>query len=499
MWARGLEVQWYGKIANHLQTWTANQWHKWVGTEWRNWAGNQAARPNERFKPHSEDELRQMVSAAAGAGKHMRVLGGGYSFSPLVPTDVVMLDLTGMDGCSVDTSNKTVTAGPGASIAQLHNALVQHDLCLPTAPVIPWITVGGALGTGAHGTGSAFGGLADLVVEARAVDASGTVRTVKGPRSQGLTEEGRALGCNLGVLGVVTDVTFEAVDLFNLEAKDDTRNYWFETTMLSRDGLRSLLKEAPYVSALWWPGTERCWVKKWKPTAANASTFEVQYFFEQLGIWLGAGAVSEIGEMLADHPKWTPIFTALLFDEIKHQEYVSPAPDVFHYLTQYPMVWDMSFAFDVDGYSDTGIDRVVRAWAAVATKLDEYRSRGLFPQNMAAHMRHIKSSSSLLSPSTGHNGSVALEIVTLQGEEDGVWSQFFADVEKAWLLDCQGRPHWGKVHGWGDGGGEPANQSRLKEIVDSYPANNRTAFRDVRQDWDPARLFRNRYTDALQL
>jgi L-gulonolactone oxidase len=380
----------------------------------------------------------------------------------------------------------------------VHRALVRKGLCLESAPVIPWVTVGGALATGVHGTGREFGTLADLVVQAQVVDASGTLHIVDGPKSTTLTDAGRALGCNLGALGVVTAVTLQAVDLFHLEAEDDTRNYWLASTMLSLGGLRALLRAAPYVSALWWPGTERCWVKKWTRTTAAPTTSNVQYFMEQLGIWLGANLVTEIGKVLARHPTWTPIFTSMVFDQIRHQTYVSPAPDVFHFITRYPKVWNMSFAFDLDGYSDAGVGGVVDAWKALVDILECYRGKDLFPQNMAAHMRHINTSASLLSPSTGHDGSVALEIATLQGQRDDVWPKFFAAVETAWLK-LGGRPHWGKLHGWGDAGGEPHNPSRLREILDLYPSSNLTAFRAVRQDWDPDHLFQNPYTEALQL
>jgi L-gulonolactone oxidase len=468
-----------------------------TGYDWRNWAGNQLATPAAWKRPNSERAVVDTITKVP-RGEKVRVLGSGYSFSPLVPTGDIMLDVTRMNGCSVDTATKTITAGPGTIIAKLQYTLKDKKLCLETAPVIPWVTVGGALGTGVHGTGSSHHTLADLVVQARVVDASGTVHVVKGPKSSGLTDEGRALGCNLGALGVVTDVTLQAVDLFNLEAKDDTRNYWLETTMLSVNGLRSLLQEAPYVSALWWPTTERCWVKKWKRTTAPRSTFGAQYFLDQLGVWLGAGIVTDIGKALAKHPAWTPMFAAMVFDQIKHQEYVAPAPEVFHFITKYPMVWNMSYAFDIEGYSDAGVGRAVDAWRALIEILEHYRTKGLFPQNMATHMRHIRSSNSLLSPSTGHAGSVALEIVTLQGQDDRLWSEFFACVESAWL-GLRGRPHWGKLHGWGDAGGRPHNPSRLQTILGLYPPSNVTAFRNVRQAWDPDRMFENRYTAALQL
>jgi L-gulonolactone oxidase len=460
---------------------------------WRNWARNQEAKPDGWPKPKSESEVSQEI-ARVPSGKHVRVLGRGYSFSPLVPTDDVLLDMTKMIDCQVDKTGKTVTAGPGTTIARLHRKLVRNGLCLPTAPVIPWITVGGAFGTGVHGTGRSQGSLADLVVQAQVVDASGKVHVV-----DGRSNEWRALGCNLGALGVITSVTFQAVELFNLKAKDDTQNYWLETTMLSRDELRRLLTEPEYVAALWWPGTERCWVKKWNRTNEEPTTSDVQYFLDQLGVRLGAGFVTRIGKLLCAHPTWTPIFTSLTFDAIEHQEHVSPAPDVFHFLTQYPMVWNMSYAFDVEGYADVGIDRVVNAWKALVAILEEHRRKGEFPQNMAVHMRHIQSSGSLLSPSTGHDGSVMLEIVTLQGGDScRGWKGFFGEVEDAWLA-LGGRPHWGKVHGWGNAGGQPQNPNRLPEILASYPPANVAVFRALRQAWDPTGKFQNLYTTELGL
>jgi L-gulono-1,4-lactone dehydrogenase len=468
------------------------------GRKWSNWAGNQHAAPADWEKPKSEHDVVDAILEAGRARKKVRVLGKGYSFSPLVPTEDEIIDATRMDDCSVDPGNKTVTAGPGAQIDDLQRALGKKNLCLETAPVIPWVTVGGVLGTGVHGTGKGHGTLADLVVQARVIDASGTPHVVPGPQSGGISDEWRALGCNLGALGVVTEVTFKAVDLFNLEAKDDTQNYWLQDTMLSIAGLRSLLQEAPYVSALWWPTTERCWVKKWKRTDAAPTHGQAQYFLDQLGVWLGAGPVTKIGKALAKHPEWTPIFAAMVFDQIKHQEYAAPAPEVFHYITKYPMVWDMSYAFDLDGYSDKGIGRAVDAWKALVDILEHYRNDGIFPQNMAVHMRHIRSSNSFLSPSTGHDGSLALEVVTLQGQDYRLWSKFFATVECEWLKLC-GRPHWGKLHGWGTAGGEPHDSDRLTTILGKYPAANLTAFSQVRQAWDPQRMFENRYTAALKL
>jgi len=148
------------------------------GHTWQNWAKNQEATPHHWHRPNSEHDVTKVITEARDANEKVRVLGKGYSFSPLVPTDDHIVDVTHMNTCSVDVAQKTVTAGPGTTIDELERALQRKKLCLETAPVIPWVTLGGALGTGVHGTGSAHGTLADLVVEARVVDANSKVHGI---------------------------------------------------------------------------------------------------------------------------------------------------------------------------------------------------------------------------------------------------------------------------------------------------------------------------------
>ena len=51
---------------------------------WRNWSGSVQSRPREIVKPASVEELARLVAAYGREGRHVRVVGSGHSFTPLV-------------------------------------------------------------------------------------------------------------------------------------------------------------------------------------------------------------------------------------------------------------------------------------------------------------------------------------------------------------------------------------------------------------------------------
>ena len=61
---------------------------------WRNWVRNQSCEPARTASPQSEDEVCELVAAAARDGLGVRVAAAGHSFTPVVVTDGLLLDLT---------------------------------------------------------------------------------------------------------------------------------------------------------------------------------------------------------------------------------------------------------------------------------------------------------------------------------------------------------------------------------------------------------------------
>ena len=61
---------------------------------WTNWAGNQTCLPDSIEQPATEAELVALVEQAATRGGKVRVAGSGHSFTPLVVTDDVLIELS---------------------------------------------------------------------------------------------------------------------------------------------------------------------------------------------------------------------------------------------------------------------------------------------------------------------------------------------------------------------------------------------------------------------
>src|ERR1700743_1910085 len=65
---------------------------------WTNWAGNQSFTPARFAAPASAEEVAELVAEAAAAGMGVRVAGAGHSFTPVVETGGLLLDLSNLSG-----------------------------------------------------------------------------------------------------------------------------------------------------------------------------------------------------------------------------------------------------------------------------------------------------------------------------------------------------------------------------------------------------------------
>ena len=78
---------------------------------WTNWVGNQTCEPAELATPASEDEVSALVASASA----VRVAGAGHSFTPVVATDGLLLDLSGLGGIrSIDAERRRGVVGRAA-------------------------------------------------------------------------------------------------------------------------------------------------------------------------------------------------------------------------------------------------------------------------------------------------------------------------------------------------------------------------------------------------
>ncbi|GKV26290.1 hypothetical protein SLEP1_g35622 [Rubroshorea leprosula] len=210
--------------------------------------------------PTTEEEIVKVVSAATRAKRKMKVV---TRFSHSIPK-LVCPD--GEDGLiistkylnrtlKVDAAAMTMTVESGVTLRQLIGEAAKAGLALPHAPYWWGLTVGGMLGTGAHGStlwgrGSS---VHDYVVQMRIVSPG---RSEDGcAKVRVLNESDNALDAakvSLGVIGVISQVTFKLEPLFKRSITYIAKN----DNDLGDEAI-SLGKQHEFADILWYPSQRK--------------------------------------------------------------------------------------------------------------------------------------------------------------------------------------------------------------------------------------------------
>ena len=203
----------------------------------------------------------RLVERAAEDGRSVKAVGAGHSFTPLVCTDGVLVDLSGYDQVlAVDIEAATVTVQAGIRLTQLNQALARSGLALENLGDIAYQSIAGATSTATHGTGLRFGNLSSRIVGMRLVAGDGTVIDADADHHAEVLDVARV---GVGALGLVSTVTVQCVPAFNLHAVeqveqvDDVLERW-EEEIAGND----------HFEFFWVPGT------RWALTKRNQRTQE---------------------------------------------------------------------------------------------------------------------------------------------------------------------------------------------------------------------------------
>jgi FAD/FMN-containing dehydrogenase len=185
------------------------------GGHWRNWVGNQSFVARHKAEPSSEDELVSLMREASRRNLTIRVAGSGHSFTPVVATSGLLMSLKNMQGLvSADLDRKRVVVRAGTRIGDIGRALKRIGLSLANQGDIDTQAIAGALSTGTHGTGTQLGCLSSQAVGMRLVQCGGSIIDIDDDRD---TETMAAAQVSIGMLGVISTITLQAVSAYNLK------------------------------------------------------------------------------------------------------------------------------------------------------------------------------------------------------------------------------------------------------------------------------------------
>lgn len=222
---------------------------------WTNWSGKLRA-PEAATLHHvrSEADAAALAAATTAAGRRLRVAGAGHSHMPLVPTDGVIADLSGLSGViSTDVATERAWVWAGTPIHALGRPLHEAGLALANQGDIDRQAIGGATATGTHGTGRTLRNLSSAVVGARVALASGELVDVSAAERPELFP---AIRLNLGAVGIVTRLELQ------LRAAYRLREHGFVAPLGEvLDRLDELTAASRHAELFWYPTRDRSVVK----------------------------------------------------------------------------------------------------------------------------------------------------------------------------------------------------------------------------------------------
>jgi FAD-linked oxidoreductase len=137
----------------------------------------------------------------------VRVVGAGHSFTALIPTPGTMVTLDAIQGVTAhDANTLQATVRTGSRLGALGPELAGIGQEMLTLPDINKQSLGGALGTGTHGTGQTLTAIHGAVQSFRMVTASGDVIEASRDTNPDIFNAARV---GLGAFGVITEVTLQ--------------------------------------------------------------------------------------------------------------------------------------------------------------------------------------------------------------------------------------------------------------------------------------------------
>ena len=428
------------------------------GSVWRNWGRSVTVTPQFIARPTTVDEVVSAVWFARDRGLTVKPIGAGHSFTAIGATAGVQLDLGGLDGLlAVDGSLATFAAG--THLHQIAALLAPHNLALANMGDIDRQTISGAVSTGTHGTGSAFGGLATQIRALTLVTAAGDLLRISATENSELLP---AAALGLGALGVVVDITIECVPTFLLHAVERPENV---VTVL--DEWHERIAAVDHFEFYVWPHTETALTKSNTRLASD----EPRHPLSSFSAWLDDSFMSNtvfrgivnVGRAV---PALIPPINRLAVKLTGDREFTDASASVFA-SDRTVRFREMEYALPVAAVPD--------AVRAVRALIDAKGWRISFP----IEVRSSAADELWLSTATGRaTGYVA---VHRYYREDP--TEYFREVE-AIMRAHDGRPHWGKLH-----------NRTAEDLRPSYPRFD--DFIAVRNQLDPDRVFANDYLKTV--
>jgi len=365
-----------------------------AATKWTNWVGNQSFTPAYAAAPRDEEEVAGLVRAAADRGARVRVSAATHSFTPIVETDGLLLDLSAMRGVvGTDAGRKRARALPGTLIRDFYAPLWDAGLALRNQGDIDTQQIAGAVATATHGSGTRYTSLSGVVRGVRLVTASGEIRAIGEDEPDLL----HAAQVAVGMLGVMTELELDVTDAYRLREKVGLRSW--EDVMDSWDTLVSEHRHFGFF---------------WMPTEESAALYNLDAHGERVTDQCYVKVYDEVSD---DVP-----------DDGTEGRRVDRCYRIF------PMVYDPNF-HELEYF--VALEKGPDALRAMRELMRRKLPDSVYP----LEVRTVGADEAFLSPQY----ETATTVISVSGKPGTDYWDYLRSVD-ALLADFDARVHWGKLH-----------------------------------------------------
>ncbi|MBV6625908.1 MAG: FAD-binding protein [Rivularia sp. (in: Bacteria)] len=421
--------------------------------------------PDNVYHPTKELEIVKLIRQAAQNNQQVRAIGSLHSAAPIPATTGICIVLDKYRNL-VKIDGSLVTVQAGMKIWELNEILAEHNLALPTLGTIVQQTVSGAISTGTHGGSLDCKSLSGYVHSLKLIKADGSVLEVE--KSQDIF---KAVIISMGLLGIVSTITFDCVRAFSLQSKVST---------LSIDNLIEQFDEIhhnnKYVDIRYSPITDKVQIVKinptleakenggWHPVKKSKIEWQITDSINKLAQrlfnthrlnWLQKWCIDRYDKTLYSSPYGRSDFVLTHFDATSDDLITNG--DINH--KELDPVADMEIAIP---YS--------HAKAALTTLCSHFHQTRKYP-SMNIHIRCSAAEDFWLSPAYGE------AICWIEFWEYPCTGKFFKEIVEV-LKPFKFRCHWGKQI--------PVEHEYLKKQYEKWQD-----FIQLREDWDSQGIFLN--------
>ena len=182
----------------------------------KNYQNTVTCNPSDIYEPATIEEVQEAVRRAAADGRQLKVvsLPESNSNSRFICPDQggILINVFKMNQVlEVNPDAMTVRVQPGIRLVELSKYLHEYDLAITSMPDYTGVSVAGGMATGAHHSSLQFdSSIASMAAEIKLVDGEGNLRMFTG-------DDVNQVAVNMGMLGIVVEVTLNVVDQFKLQ------------------------------------------------------------------------------------------------------------------------------------------------------------------------------------------------------------------------------------------------------------------------------------------